>query len=116
MQARQRETAGAESSTPAVAIPRRVGLKRPSDRFFQFLGSAEGDLLGSLDLDRLAGRRVAAHTGGAPAHLQNAEAADADALAFLQVLDDGFDEIAEHGLRLLLRHLMRLRECGGEML
>jgi len=50
---------------------------------FQVLRGAEGDLLAGLDLDGLAGSRVAAHTGGTFAHLQDAEATDSDALALL---------------------------------
>src|SRR6185312_2491098 len=91
------------------------GLIERSDRFFQILGSAEGDFLARLDLDRFAGRRIAAHARGAASHLQNAEAADADALALLEMLDDVVDKIGEHSLGLLLRHLVRFRERGGEM-
>ena len=72
-----------------------------SDRFFQFLGSAERDLLAGFDLNGLAGSRVAAHARSALAHLQDAEAADADTLALFQMLDDLADETAEDGLRLL---------------
>jgi NADH-quinone oxidoreductase subunit A len=57
-----------------------------SDGFLEFLGRAEGDLLAGLDVDRLAGGGVAAHAGGALAHLEDAEADDADALALLQAL------------------------------
>jgi hypothetical protein len=45
-----------------------------SNGFFEFLGGAEGDLLAGLDFDRFAGGRVAAHAGGALAHLQNTQA------------------------------------------
>jgi hypothetical protein len=53
------------------------------DGFFQVLRRAEGDLLAGLDLDGLASRRVAAHAGGTLADLQDTQAGDADALAFL---------------------------------
>src|SRR5437588_13104290 len=77
-----------------------------SDRFLQLLGGAEGDLLARLDLDRLAGRRVAAHAGGALAHLQDAEPADSDAVALLEMLDDHADQISEDRLRVLFRYLV----------
>src|SRR5712691_2531278 len=92
-------------------MPRRLpglSLKGRSDRFLQFLGGAEGDLLAGLDLNGLAGRRVAAHAGGALSHLQDAEAADANSVALLQVLGDEVNEAAEHRLGLLLRKLMIL--------
>src|SRR5436853_2454745 len=57
-----------------------------SDGFLEFLRGAERDLLARLDLDRLAGRGVAAHAGGALANLKDAEATDADAVALLEVL------------------------------
>src|ERR1700686_3552614 len=67
-----------------------------SDRHLEFLGSAEGDLAAGLDLDRLAGRGIAAHAGGALAHLQDAEPGDLDPLAFLEVLGDQADQVFEH--------------------
>src|SRR5205085_5863333 len=73
-----------------------------SDGFLQLLRGAEGDLLARLDLDRLAGGGVAAHAGGALAHLQDAEAADADAIALLQMLHDDIDHAAEDRLGLFL--------------
>src|SRR5262249_12050595 len=82
-------------------------------RFLQFLGGPEGHLPARLDLDRLAGRRVAPHAGGPFAHLQDAETADADAVALLEVLDDHADQIVEDGLRVLLRHLMIGGQAGG---
>src|SRR5450830_1335562 len=111
------ETAGKEHVAPSLPLfPRRVRPLRRSDRLFQFLRRAESDLLARLDLDRFAGRRVTAHARGTLAHLKDAEAADADTLALLQVLDDVADKIAEYGFRLLLRHLVRFRERGREML
>src|SRR3954468_8996210 len=89
---------------------------RRSDRFLELLGSAEGDLLARLDLDRLTRGRVAAHARGALADLQNAETDEANADALLEVLCDEIDEVAEKGFRLLLRHLMVLGQRGGEVL
>src|SRR5262245_2139977 len=90
--------------------------RNSSDRFFQLFRSAEGDLFARLDLNLLARRRIAADARCALADLKNAETADTDALAFLQMLDNIADEIPEHGLRLFLRHLVRFRECRGKML
>jgi hypothetical protein len=73
-------------SSPAI-LPER------SDGFFEFLGGAKGDLLAGLDLDRLASGRIAAHAGGALAHLQNAEADQADAVTFLEMLRHQADEV-----------------------
>src|SRR5690606_38224282 len=87
-----------------------------SDRFLEFLGGAEGNLLRRLDLDLLAGRRVAAHAGGALTHLKDTEPANANALAFLEALDHQADHVAEDSLGSLLRHIVVLRQFGGEML
>jgi predicted PurR-regulated permease PerM len=40
-----------------------------SDRHLELLAGAEGDFFARLDLDRLAGRRIATHASGAFAHL-----------------------------------------------
>src|ERR1700735_1200910 len=86
-----------------------------SDGFFEFLGSAEGHFFASLDLNRLAGCGITSHARGALAHLKDAEAANADALALLQMLDDIADKAAEDRFSLLLRKLVVLREARGEM-
>src|SRR5579864_7350129 len=113
----KRKTAGeGPGRLPACRYSARRIRSFKLDRLFQFLGGAEGDLLARLDLDRLAGGRVTAHARGALADLKDAEPADADALALLQMLDDIADEIAEHGFRLLLRHLVGFRERGRKML
>src|SRR5215470_11488471 len=71
---------------------RRRGAKevpepgRSLHRLFELFGGAEGDLLAGLDLDGLAGRGIAAHASGALAHHKNAEPADADAVALLEML------------------------------
>ena len=62
-----------------MAAPERAGLRKERvgetvDGFLEFLGGAEGDFLAGLDLDGLAGSRVAAHARGALADLQDAEA------------------------------------------
>src|ERR1700675_3841499 len=82
--------------------PRKKGL----ERFLEFLGGAEGDLLARLDLDRLAGGGIAAHASGALADLKDAESADAEAVAFLQVLRHQADEVAENRFGLLFCHFM----------
>jgi hypothetical protein len=40
-----------------------------SDRHLELLAGAEGDFFARLDLDRLAGSRIATHASGAFAHL-----------------------------------------------
>src|SRR5580704_960644 len=87
-----------------------------SDGFLEFLGGAEGDLLASLDLDLLAGGGVAAHAGGALAHLEDAEADDANALPLLQVCGDHGHQIGQNGFRLLLGQLLLLGDGRREML
>src|SRR5688572_3047004 len=101
---------------PRLLWPRGVRPNLPSDRLFEFFRRAEGDFLARLDLDRFASRRVAAHARSAFAHLQNAEAADADALALLQVLDDIANEITQNCLGLLLRHFVLLSHRSSQML
>src|SRR5690349_9124668 len=94
------EDAACALSAPNKKIPtprpvktgRRIGTKlmqmvRSLDRFLQFLGGAESDFPARLDLDGLAGGRIAAHARGALSHDENSEPADADAIAFLEVLD-----------------------------
>src|SRR5262249_51742398 len=72
--------------------------------------------LAGLDLNGLAGGRIAAHAGGPLAHLENTEPADADAVTLLEVLGHQPDQIAEDRLGLFFRHFMRFREIRGEML
>src|SRR6266849_11070673 len=87
-----------------------------SDCFLELLGRAERDFLACLDLDRLAGRRIASHPAGAVAHLQDADPAEAEAVALLQVLDDTSYQLAEDRLGLLFRDLMGLGKLRREML
>src|SRR3954451_3719937 len=87
-----------------------------SDGFLELLEGAERDLLGSLDLDRFAGRGVAAHAGGALANLQDAEAADADAVTLLQVLGDDLDHVDDDRLGRTLRQFVRFGEHSGDLL
>src|SRR6185436_12892483 len=100
-----------------VLPPSVVNLRRGAlHRLFEFLGGAERDLLAGLDLDRFAGGRIAPHAGCTLAHHEDAEAADANAVALLQVFGHQADQVAEDRLSLLFRHLMGFREICGEML
>ena len=85
-------------------------------RFLQLLGRAEGNLLAGLDVDRFAGGGVAAHAGGALAHLQDAETDDADALALFQVLGDPADQVVENRFGLLLGQFLLIGDRRCEML
>src|SRR5215510_8042991 len=116
--------------TRACASPvtcRGESSKRPgairSDRLLELLGGAERDLLARLDLDRLAGGRIATHARRALPDLQNAETADADAVALLQVLADVGHQVAQHRFGLLARHFMifgefrrEITHCDGRLL
>src|SRR5205085_6022116 len=86
------------------------------DGFLQFLRRTEGDFLARLDLDRLAGCRVAAHAGGALAHLQDAEASDANPVALLQVLHDDIHHAAEDGLSLFLGEFVPFGDVRRDVL
>src|SRR6266851_7745607 len=103
--------------------PWRVGIENGmrlrcagSDGFLEFLGSAESNLLARFDLDRFTGGGIAAHARGALAYLKNAEAANTNAVALLEVLDHHRNEVVENRLGLFLGHLVIGRERGGEML
>src|SRR5260370_155882 len=76
---------------------------------------AEGDLLRRVDLDRLAGRRVAAHARRTIADLKDAEARDADLVAFLEVLHDQTDEVFEGAGGVLLGHAGLLGQFGRDL-
>src|SRR5581483_4759346 len=82
------------ASRARVCSPEGAG--DPLDRFFEFLRGAERDFLAGLDLDLLAGGGITAHARGALAYHKNAEPADADALALLEVLHDIADQSAEN--------------------
>ncbi len=78
------------------------------NRHFQILGRPECDFLAGLDLDCFAGCRVAPHASSALPNLQDAETGNADAFAFLEMLGDNADEIAEGGFTCSFRQLMLL--------
>jgi hypothetical protein len=94
----------------SILPPFRFFGRTGSNRFLEVLGRAECDLLASLDLDGLAGRRVASHAGGAMPDLQDAQAHQAQAVALLEVLGDETNHIGEQGFGLLLRHFVTLRQ------
>jgi hypothetical protein len=81
----------------------------------EVLGSAEGDLLAGLDLQRLARRRVAAHASRALADLKGAKAGDTDFRALLQVLADERDGRGKNAVRLLLGQALGLADRNGEL-
>ena len=80
--------------------------ERSLDRFLQFLGGAERDLLGCLDLDGFAGRGIAAHTRTTLAHNQDTQAIETDAGTLLQMLGDQGDGVFNDAIGELLRQLM----------
>ena len=102
---------------PACAGTRPIftSSKKGLDRFLEILGDAEGDLLRRLDLDRLAGRRVAAHARRTIADLKDAEARDADLVALLEVLHDQTDEVFEGAGGVLLGHAGLLGQLGRDL-
>src|SRR5688572_6828375 len=105
-----------QNTRPLAGCLRFYLRTRQSDRFLQLLGRAEGHLLARLDLNLLAGGRIAADAGGALAYNQNAEAVEADAVTLLEVLGDQIDKVAKDGFRLFLRHFMVAGERSGELL
>src|SRR5262245_61577842 len=119
---RFRARAGLHSKTAPFRGPRRRNdavLKSDeaaSDRFREFLGSAEGNLFARLDRDRLAGSKVAARARGALADAKSPKSHDADTLALLQMACDPRDEVSEKGLGLLLRHVLLVSNLGRQIL
>src|ERR1051325_6393008 len=101
---------------PGLSKPRLAPRREISDGFLEVLRGAEGDLLARLDLDRFAGRRVAAHARRALPHLEDAEARDADFVALFQVLTEIGDEVLEHLVARLLGDGVLLRHGGGDVL
>src|SRR5262249_54751273 len=86
-----------------------------SDRHFQIFGGAESHFPAGLDLVLLAPPRGTAHTGGALAYHENAEAGDLHPLALLQVLGDHTDQVFHHLQSLLFGKLVLLRERGRQV-
>src|SRR6185312_14032646 len=104
-----------EKGGPGSAVTRPIPSPEALDGFLEVLGDAEGDLLRRLDLDGLAGRRVAAHACRTIAHLKDTEARDADLVALLEVLHDQTDEVVEAAGRVLLRHAGLLGQLGRDL-
>src|SRR5260370_21973231 len=117
------------SALPALKLTRSRGRNRRrlfltlcqarargSDGLFEVLRRAERDFPARLDLDRLAGRGVAAHARGPVAHREDAEPPDSDPRPLLEILHKEPDKIAEHRLCLLLCDLVALGEGSRDML
>src|SRR5579885_59118 len=100
---------------PSARGPSGTAVEK-SDRFLELLGGPEGDLLARLDLDGLARGGIAPHARRALPDLEDAEPADANAIPFLEMPGEQADEIAEHGLGLLLGHAVILGELRSQML
>jgi hypothetical protein len=104
-----------------AGCPKASGLsfscyaERSLDRFLQFLGGAERDLLGRLDLDRFAGGGIAAHARTALAHHQDAQSVETDAGALFQVLGDQTDNIFQNGVGALLGEFVLFGQLAGEL-
>src|ERR1700682_731812 len=101
---------------PRGMTPSRNWKRVRSDGFLELLGGAEGNLLAGLDVDRFAGGGVAAHAGGALAHLEDAKTDDADALALLQVLGDAADQIVQNAFSLFLGQFLVFGDRRRQML
>ena len=78
------------------------------DRHLQILRRPKGDFLACLDFDRLASCGIAAHAGCALSDLEDAKARDADSFAFLEMLCDYSDQVAEDGFTSPLRQMIFL--------
>src|SRR5882757_11344818 len=93
---RKTKRKGRTNECPAFLSLRRE--ERSLDRFLQFLGGAERNLLGSLDLDGFAGGGVAAHARTALAHHQDTQTIETDASTLLQVLGDQGDGVFNNAI------------------
>jgi hypothetical protein len=82
------------SVIPATLI--RGGLW-PLNRELQLLGRTERDFLACFDLDRFSGTRITPHASCPLSNLQDTETRNTDSFAFLEMLGDKADEIAEQG-------------------
>src|SRR5437870_12439971 len=68
------------------------------DCHLQVLGRAERDLLAGLYFDSFAGRWILPHAGCACPDLQDAKTGNADALAFVERLDDHARQVDQTSL------------------
>ena len=83
-----------------IKRPHRCGAaewsnQKSLDAFLDFLGGAESQLLRSLDLDLLAGCRIAAKTGRTLPDLENSKSGDADLVALLEVLYEEVNKVSQ---------------------
>src|SRR3990167_2672125 len=104
-----------EGRARLAPVPARSSVGSGLDCFLEILGDAEGNLLRRLDLDRLAGGRVAAHARRTIANLEDAEARNADLVALLEVLHDQTDELIEGAGGVLLGHARLLGQFGRDL-
>ena len=84
----------------------------------QRLGRTEAQLLRGLDLDGFAGPRIAAHARRALGDREDAEVADRELTAALDLLQAGFDRAEhqfDHALGFCLRQVALLGHCKNEV-
>ena len=87
-----------ESHRPDIGLKVLLDALRVSQRLnccFQFLGRPKSDFLAGLDLNRLAGRRIAPHASGSFSYLQDAKPGNSYSFALLQMLGDQSDKVVE---------------------
>ena len=72
-------------------------LLNARDNRLELSARTESRHRGGLDLHRLAGARVARHTGSAAALLEDTEAGDRDAVALVHRADDGVHNVLHRG-------------------
>src|SRR6516225_1047792 len=110
---RRRETWRQSSHSAQSRKQRRLSR---SDRHLQGKARAEGDLLASLNLDRLTGRRIAAHASSPIPYAQNSKTGNLHLFALLKMLPNHFGELFQHLPTLLLGEFMLLRQRISQML
>ncbi len=85
------------------------------DNRFELCAGPERRHRGRLDLHRLAGTRVAGHTGRAAALLEHTETGNCDALTFLHRANDGVDKILDGRRCVPTVRAQFLSECIDEL-
>src|SRR3990170_3259605 len=88
-------TRGGEQKRPRNCGAVEWSNQKSLDAFLDFLGSAESQLLRSLDFNLLAGCRIAAKTGRTLPDLENPKSCDANLVALLEVLHEEINKVSQ---------------------